>query len=57
MTDEGTNSLGETLTDQSGEGNLVRLDCGLINRIREDFFAKRLTEEPNHGTLAYFIIR
>jgi hypothetical protein len=34
-----------------------KLDCGLIHRIMEGFFAKHLTKEPNHGTLAYFIIR
>jgi hypothetical protein len=30
------------------------LRCFLI---MDGLFAKRLTEEPNHGTLAYFIIR
>jgi hypothetical protein len=34
-----------------------KLDCGLIHLIMEGFFAKYLTEDPNHGTLAYFIIR
>jgi hypothetical protein len=34
-----------------------KLDCGLIHLIMEGFFAKCLTEDPNHGTLAYFIMR
>jgi hypothetical protein len=33
-----------------------KLDCGLIRLIMEGFFAKRSTKDPNHGTLAYFII-
>jgi hypothetical protein len=32
-------------------------DCGLIPIIMEGLFAKYLTEEPNHGTFMYFIIR
>jgi hypothetical protein len=28
------------------EGNLVGVNDGLINKIREDFFTKRSTEEP-----------
>jgi hypothetical protein len=44
--------------DQKGEGGLtIKLECRLIHRIMEDFFTKHPTEEPNHGTLAYFIIR
>jgi hypothetical protein len=35
----------------------LKLDCGLIHKIVEGFFAKRLKEEPNHGTSALFIIR
>jgi hypothetical protein len=35
----------------------LKLDCGLIHKIIEGFFAKCLKEEPNHGTSALFIIR
>jgi hypothetical protein len=35
----------------------ISVVCGLIHRTMEGFFAKHPTEDPIHGTLAYFIIR
>jgi hypothetical protein len=39
------------------ECGLQTADCGLIPIIMEGLFAKYLTEEPNHGSFMYFIIR
>jgi hypothetical protein len=40
-------AIGRVATDETTDGRL-KLDYGLIHKIMEDFFAKRLTEDPNH---------
>jgi hypothetical protein len=53
---ETTNPRSTQATYETTDGRL-KLDYGLIHKIMEGFFAERLTEEPNHGTLDLFIIR